>query len=88
MAILIAVLAACGSGNDEISVIMDEYTFEIESLVTGPQASGARFVEAREVVVRCGAPVEAKDFKLSFERCRRRIDYVATTGLPWRLSGW
>jgi hypothetical protein len=66
----------------------DEYTFEIETRSTGTQESRELLVEASEVEVRYGEPLESKDFKLTFPRCRSRIDHVAAAGLPRRVLGW
>lgn len=65
-----------------------EYTFEIESRYTGSEDSEELSVELSEVLVRCGEPLEATDFKLSIPRSRSRIDYVADWGLPWNVVGW
>ena len=36
----------------------------------------------REGYARVGEPLRSEDFKLLYERCAKRVDYVATLGLP------
>jgi hypothetical protein len=64
------------------------YAFEIECHRIGSVESRELLVEAGEWVVRYGEPLEAKDFKLSSQRFRDLVDYVASAGLPRRTSGW
>jgi len=59
-----------------------EHAFEIDCRTPGSADPVEARVELTEVLVRSGEPLRPEDFKLSSERVRKRIEYVAARGLP------
>lgn len=65
----------------------DAYFFEIECTYTGTEDGEPCFLQLEDILLRCGEPLRSADFKVTQERARARIDYVATSGLPCNLFG-